>query len=271
MTYNGDKQGLPRSWAKLKNLEVIDIQCYGTSIIIDKVMLKIDSLRHLYSDICRSEVPLRKMRSLRKLYVFRVLDSNLWQLQGMEISSLAVQMSGMSDAGPLSTYLATMENLDRLVLYNNGDPINIAGLSALHHVTTQLTLDRFNDVMWFSGQFPPNLSHLTLSRLAWLHQDPMPILEKLSKLVYLKLISEKRGLEEMVISRHGFPSLKALHLQKLTKLVTMKIEEGGMPELNQFIIHQCPNLNIENLPEHLKSAMTDAHQTVNGKQPSLRL
>lgn len=56
----------------------------------------------------------------------------------------------------------------------------------------------------------------------------------------------------MVISHQGFPTLNAISAK------TIQIEKGGMPHLNQLFILSYPFFNIENLPQHVKSAITNA-------------
>ncbi|KAL1552122.1 disease susceptibility protein LOV1-like [Salvia divinorum] len=99
--------------------------------------------------------------------------------------------------------------------------------------------------------FPPNLSHLTLSRT---YEVSMEELGKLPKLQYLTLnhsfISENMG--RVKILHDGFLCLKALSLKKIYALTGIDIEEGGMPRLEQLRIRHCPLLeSTENLPKRI--------------------
>lgn len=55
----------------------------------------------------------------------------------------------------------------------------------------------------------------------------------------------------MKIMVEGFPWLEALSLQNMKELMGMDVEEGGMPQLKQLRIRNCPNLETKNLPEHI--------------------
>ena len=83
-------------------------------------------------------------------------------------------------------------------------------------------------------QFPRNLSQLTLEACR-LDCDPMPILEKLPKLLTLRAGSYLG--KEMHVSANGFPQLKILQLLGLSGLVMLNIEKGAMPWLMQLCFH----------------------------------
>ncbi|XP_042033323.1 probable disease resistance protein At1g58602 [Salvia splendens] len=247
MIYDGKDSSLPRSWAKLKNLQVLHLGCGFGLFITDKVILEMDSLRHLYAYISsHSKVPLGNLRNLQTLCFFVVEDSNLWQVKAMTgVTKLGIDMREISDARNIFMNLAELENLVNLTLLYHVSK-NLDGLDTLQRVT-QLKLV----TMSLPRNFPPNLSHLTLSRMR-LGKDPMPVLEKLPKLLYLKLCDNYIG-EEMVVSHCGFPRLKVMVLQDNVRVKNVMVEEGAMPELKQLMIRNCKRLIIDNLPEHLKS------------------
>ncbi|KAJ1689229.1 hypothetical protein LUZ63_013384 [Rhynchospora breviuscula] len=90
---------------------------------------------------------------------------------------------------------------------------------------------------------PPNLVKLTLD-FSCLKQDPMQKLEKLPNLRVLRLLQLSYQGEQLVCSKGGFKCLQQLKLVGLRNLVELKIEEGGMPNLNQLEISDCPKLNL---------------------------
>ncbi|KAH6814809.1 hypothetical protein C2S51_023827 [Perilla frutescens var. frutescens] len=254
MVYYGSISNLPRSWANLKNLEVLHLGCASELFITDQVILEMDGLRHLYAYITscsNSKVPLGNLRNLQTLRWFVLEDSNIWQVSKMTgVCKLGFDMRRMLDASRLFTYLAKLENLFSLTLTYQVSK-NMDGLQTLHRIT-QLKLV----TMSLPGSFPPNLSHLTLTRMR-LAEDPLPELERLPKLLYLKLRDAYVG-QKMVISCHGFPSLKVFCLQDNVGVKNIETEKGAMPELKQLMIYNCRRLIIENLPEHLKSKIIDA-------------
>ncbi|CBI37927.3 unnamed protein product, partial [Vitis vinifera] len=85
-------------------------------------------------------------------------------------------------------------------------------------------------------EFSPNLTQLTLeaSRLGC---DPMPILEKLPKLLTLRLRAKSYLGKKMHVSANGFPQLKVLQLLELQGLTKLNIGQGAMPWLMQLQIH----------------------------------
>lgn len=182
---------------------------FGWVIVIDKVILKMKSLRHLYANISSCKVSLSNMKKLQILTLFPLKESSVWQIQGMAgVTTLGFDMREMSDASKLFTHLATLENLVSLTL-NECRIKDVDGLDALHHIT-KLKLENSSSLETVTN-FPPKLSYLTLSNLPWL-KDPIPVLERLPELLYLKMVDVRFG-GEIVIMRHGFPKLKVLHLQ----------------------------------------------------------
>ena len=63
-------------------------------------------------------------------------------------------------------------------------------------------------------EFSPNLTQLTLEA-SRLNRDPMVVLEKLPKLLTLRLRAKSYLGKEMHVSANGFPQLKVLQLSKL--------------------------------------------------------
>ncbi|XP_012830046.1 PREDICTED: probable disease resistance RPP8-like protein 2 [Erythranthe guttata] len=97
---------------------------------------------------------------------------------------------------------------------------------------------------------PPNLSYLTLVHGELLH-DPMPVLEKLPKLLGLKLDYAYKG-QKMEVSKKGFPRLKVLILREMWYLETIQVGKGGgMPELKGLEIYACFRL-MEGLSKEMR-------------------
>ncbi|PIN06172.1 Apoptotic ATPase [Handroanthus impetiginosus] len=251
LRYN-DLEKLPRSIGRLKNLQVLDI-LYNYGIKVPNVVWEMDSLRHIYmasdSDF---EVPL-EMDALKNIQTFKYITVSKWMLRHLtrmtSLRNLGINLEEDSDVKELYTTLAMLENLVylRLTFSINHHIQYLDGLVSLHPLTHLKVYGGLTKLPCASN-FPPNLSSLTLLG-GDLKQDPMPILEKLPKLLYLELNGAYQG-EEMVISHEGFPSLKVLRLRYLYKLRNMKLEKGGMLELKQLEIYDC--VCLERLPEELK-------------------
>ncbi|PIN21652.1 hypothetical protein CDL12_05648 [Handroanthus impetiginosus] len=68
-------------------------------------------------------------------------------------------------------------------------------------------------------------------------KDPMPVLEMLPNLVYVKL--------------EGFPNLKVLSLDSIKRLRNIKIGKGGMPKLKRLESCQC--FKLDTLPKEFSN------------------
>lgn len=89
--------------------------------------------------------------------------------------------------------------------------------------------------------FPPNLCYLTLRKCVF-HEDPMPVLEKLPKLLSLKLDRAYEG-EKVVVSDEGFPRLEVLIMRRMWRLKNLQVgKPGGMPALKRLELYECYSL-----------------------------
>ncbi|PIN19959.1 Apoptotic ATPase [Handroanthus impetiginosus] len=245
---------LPSSLGHLKNLQVLNLS-KNPWVKMPNVVWTMDSLRHIYmSPFAIQKVPL-KMDTLKNLQTLKYIEASRLMLghltQMTSLRKLSVVLPVDSDVNEVCTSLALLDNLVYLCLRALGPKIPIQSLDGLVYLRHLTQLKVLGQVTKFpcASNFPPNLSSLTLG-LTELKEDPMPILEKLPKLLHLKLDMDAYVGEEMVISREGFPTLKALHLKWLEGLRNIKVEKGGMLELKQLEVYDCPQL--ERLPEELK-------------------
>ena len=82
-------------------------------------------------------------------------------------------------------------------------------------------------------EFSQSLTQLTLEA-SRLDCDHMVFLEKLPKLLTLRLRAKSYLGKEMHVSANGFPQLKVLQLFELRELKKLNIEKGAMPWLMQL-------------------------------------
>ncbi|KAL6572619.1 hypothetical protein OROMI_013577 [Orobanche minor] len=243
------------SLGKLKDLLVLDLRGLRLVKMPNYFIWGMQSLRHLYMPgiWCASPLNISNLKDLQTLSYIYWRDANTEQVTQMaSLCKLGIDMDEVSDPRELFTSLAMLENLVCLKLRRYICLDMDDGLGYLDRIT-QLKLVasvRLPGV----GNFPPNLLYLSLVWTA-LDEDPMPVLEKLPELVYLKIDRAYHG-KEFVISSDGFPKLEAFSLRSLQLLRNIRVgEKGGMKELKQFEIHDCRKLITGDLPDRLRSTV----------------
>ncbi|XP_027124079.2 disease resistance protein RPP8-like [Coffea arabica] len=248
---------LPLSVGCLRNLQTLDIRSFDWEVKVSNFIWKLESLRHLYADEMECDVPLKieGLRNLQTLSGIRfgdVMHNNMITLTSLQ--KLGIVVTERSETDKLCMHLSEVGSLKALHLcfYWGGRwPQSLGGLSKLHHVT-ELKLVGL-DLRMLPPDFPPNLSRLSLKDTC-LEDDPMPVLEKLGELSFLKMNFAFEGPQHMVISRHGFHQLKFLELNSLFDLEEIKVEKGALPQLQCLRIRRCRRL--AKLPEELKHIST---------------
>nr|XP_027123130.1 disease resistance protein RPP8-like [Coffea arabica] len=241
---------LPHSLGCLRNLQTLDIRTYYP-VEVSNFIWKLESLRHLYACRMECDVPLkidglRNLQTLLGVNFDDIMHNNMITLTSLQ--KLGIWVGERSEIDKLCLHLSEVENLKTLHLYRNITTVwpSLAGLSKLHHVTELKLSGMF--LRKLPPDFPPNLSRLSLKN-TFLRNDPMPVLEKLGQLSFLKMKDAYRGPQHMVISRHGFHQLKFLELRYL-RVDEIKVEEGALPQLQCLRIREC--YSLEKLPEELK-------------------
>lgn len=99
---------------------------------------------------------------------------------------------------------------------------------------------------------PQSLTELTLSA-SGISDDPMPELEKLSKLKSLYFYSGSYIGKTMVCSMGGFTRLEVLKFWMLHELEEWIVEEQAMWRLKKLEIRSCKNLKVSTGLKHLKT------------------
>ncbi|KAL3833073.1 hypothetical protein ACJIZ3_007809 [Penstemon smallii] len=193
---------LPSSMGCLKNLEVLDVAQVHV-LKMPNVIWKMGSLRHLYME----------MTSLRKL-------------------SILLEKEDLNLTSSFSISLAMLENIVCLeFMYPLHDvPTDFPLVHNLSELTLNLRMTRLPNL-------PPNLTKLSLVK-TYFTQDPIPVLEMLPKLSYLKLIGTICEGREMVITENGFPQLrlKRLELHQIINLEMLLEELRFMTSLQELTI-----------------------------------
>ncbi|PIA30592.1 hypothetical protein AQUCO_05500125v1 [Aquilegia coerulea] len=227
-------------------LETLDLRNFN----IDKSICKVTSnvmpqLRHFYGyRIQLSEI--NKMRRLQTLYYARagpwILDlvklTNLeklgiWELDEKTIRLFTNVIVGGGGLDKLrSLYLHTeIEFPSDLLEY----------LSGKIHLMKLRLFGKFKNGK-LPSLFPSNLIKLNLGFTNF-SEDPMPTLEKLQHLLFLRLYKSYLG-KEMVCSAKGFPKLQNLRIRYSNQLEEWTVEEGAMPCLTKCLIRNCEELKM---------------------------
>ncbi|XP_027169325.1 disease susceptibility protein LOV1-like [Coffea eugenioides] len=244
---------LPHSVGCLRYLQTLDIRTRkgpNQRVKVSNFIWKLESLRHLYARYMECDVPLkieglRNLQTLSRIRFDDIMHNDMITLTSLQ--KLGIWVDDRSDIDKLCLHLSEVGSLKTLRLCRySGNPGSQGGFSKLRHVT-ELKLSNWT---MLPPDFPPNLSRLSLKYVI-LDDDPMPVLEKLGQLSFLKMKFQFGGpiSRHMVISRHGFHQLKFLVL-KDRLMNEIKVEKGALPQLRCLRIRDCRKL--QKLPEELK-------------------
>ncbi|XP_071902196.1 putative disease resistance RPP13-like protein 3 isoform X1 [Coffea arabica] len=242
---------LPDSFGQLRNLQTLDVRNFHR-VRVSNFIWMLESLRYLYAYKVECDVPLkieglRNLQTLSRIHFDDIMHNNMITLTSLQ--KLGIWVDDKSDIVKLCMHLSEVGSLKALRLYFDGrsERRSLGGLSKLHHVTA-LKLSG-SGLRMLPPDFPPNLSRLSLS-FTRLEDNPMPALEKLGQLSFLKMEFSYWG-EQLVISR--LHQLKFLELNFQHGLKEIQVEKGALPQLQCLRIRKC--LSLEKLPEDLISRL----------------
>ncbi|KAL7109877.1 hypothetical protein ACP275_06G202900 [Erythranthe tilingii] len=263
---NTSIKSLPHSIGKLKNLEVLDIaKVY--KVVVGDVIREMESLRHIHAgyfysvDRLKTDT-LKNLQTLGYIYAGNLIPEQVKKMRALRKLSLFITRDLGFKGIELFPSLAMLENLVCLELkWGPPDSIRHSELKMLDslHRVTRLKLKGIVSEFPSASEFPPNLSHLTvlLRSTSAYNTDPTWELEKLPKLVYLKLDCDQYpGLTYMRISENGFPMLEVLVLRKMSKVGSVRLGKGAMPMIKRLYLYRCGEHLLTNLPEKLRSVTT---------------
>ncbi|PIA55304.1 hypothetical protein AQUCO_00800197v1, partial [Aquilegia coerulea] len=213
---------------------------------IDESMCKVISnvmpqLRHFYGlGIRLSEI--NKMRRLQTLYKGW---AGLWILDLVKLTNLEKLGIWELDEKTIRLFVGGggLDKLRSLLLQTEIEfPSDLLEyLSKKIHLMKLALAGKFKNGK-LPSLFPSNLIKLNLG-LNCLSEDPMPTLEKLPHLLFLRLYDSCLG-KEMVCSAKGFPKLQNLRIRYSNQLEEWTVEEGAMPCLTKCWIEDCKELKM---------------------------
>ncbi|RVW81203.1 Disease resistance protein RPH8A [Vitis vinifera] len=231
-----------------KLFETLDLD--GNLLCLPCKIWKLHQLRHLN---CPGGIVSRKSFTERffingDLGVHQLTNLQTLALQGgewLEGDGLGqlTQLRQLKIMGGLTPYLkegffksiaqlTALENL-KLINFSSKRKTIVSGfMSFSHHTRLQKLVlgGRLEKLPVDTGFYPPNLLQLKLWETE-LEQDPMSILGELPNLRILKLLWNSYVGKKMNCSEGRFHQLEFLHMEHLSNLEDLTVEEGAMPKL----------------------------------------
>ncbi|XP_039059032.1 disease susceptibility protein LOV1-like [Hibiscus syriacus] len=251
---------LPSSLGNLRCLQTLDLQIREKDIHVPDVIWRMEELRHLYLPYCCDDKTKLRLDTLRKLLTlvnFKTKNCYLKDLSNMtKLRELLIQ-------GPfeIEDFNEELDNNPPIIrskylhtLYIFSERIDIRHLTCLLSSCVSICKLTIRAVI---SKLPEHLSsNLAYIRLenCKLQEDPMPTLEKLPNLRFLKFVRKPFIGKQMCCSAQGFPKLESLSLCDLKMLEQWKVDKGAMPCLRQLEIENCEKLKM--LPDELRFITT---------------
>ena len=225
---------LPLSIGNLRSLQTLDDNNLKQ---VPNVIWKIQNMRYIYMEGQKYDIPL-KIDTLENLQVLSGITLKQWiQNNSSKLTCLGkLKLEGRYELVEGVEFWKSISKLRVLKsLYLKASEESSFPSLAMDSCLYLYKLDIKGHMQKLSEtfQYPLNLSQLTLDSCR-LDCDPMPILEKLPKLLTLRLRAESYLGTEMHVSANGFPQLKVLQLFELSKVIKLNIENGAIPWLMQL-------------------------------------
>ncbi|XP_047953645.1 disease resistance protein RPH8A-like [Salvia hispanica] len=247
-------QEIPHSLAHLEKLKVLDI-ALNFMVEVPNTIGQMGNLRDLHMSDVIFRKPLKEdaLQNLRTLAYISIYDSTYEDLifgRMHELEKLGIEeVDENSDVGMLFATLAKIQNLRELFIrgfrYRSMPCLDGIGvLDGLFVLKLYGCIGRLPS----AENLPQRISRITLVNTC-LDEDPMPILENLDALSYIKLRNAYTG-REMVIQHRGFVSLEVLCISELWYLRKIQVDGYAMWNLKKLEIYNCPHL--ETLPEQIR-------------------
>ncbi|KAK3001085.1 hypothetical protein RJ639_021458 [Escallonia herrerae] len=243
---------MPPAICNLQSLQTLDSYPLFSILELPPQICKLKQLRHLRGCF-RDLVNVDSLTNLQTLNYVEYNDSTeIGKLNGCKTSRLVnLRKLAVTDLTSSSSvdFFANLKSLDTLMLQSSIETLPpLKPLSCCARLLYLLLDGEINELL-ASGSFPECLTSLILSRSKF-KEDPMPMLERLNNLRSLELEGVYDG-NRIVCSASGFRQLLVIRISDLRELEEWQVEEGAMPVIKGWYIHECNKLKI--IPERLKS------------------
>uniref|UniRef100_A0A8R7V9K0 NB-ARC domain-containing protein n=1 Tax=Triticum urartu TaxID=4572 RepID=A0A8R7V9K0_TRIUA len=219
---------LPSSIGKLLYLQTIELKNRALDSQVPNSLWDIPTLRHVYISSVRKFSPPPPARSVR--------------LQPKELQSFVLALANAGADFCCHDMMILLGQMNQLTTFslsmNSNIPAEVLNIFANMPHLVDIFLYRFDVVDKLPAEFPQSVRRLVLFA-GVIKQDPMPILEKLARLVVVELGGYKG--QTMCCSSQGFPQLQELELHHFS-IEEWRMEEGTMPKLSHLILQSCKKM-----------------------------
>ncbi|VAI94229.1 unnamed protein product [Triticum turgidum subsp. durum] len=223
---NCEGVALPSSIGKLLYLQTIELWNRPLDTQVPNSLWDIPTLRHVYLRNGFSPPP--PARSVR--------------LQTKELQSFVLHLHPVVTdfrCHDMMIFLGQMNQLTTFSLSMHPNiPAEVLNIFANMPHLVDISLHQFDVLDKMPAEFPQSVRRLVLVAHV-IKEDPMPVLEKLPRLVVLEL-SGYKGLT-MCCSSQGFPRLQKLRLGSFS-IQEWRMEEGTMPKLFHLTLWDCEKM-----------------------------
>ncbi|KAJ3705822.1 hypothetical protein LUZ61_009527 [Rhynchospora tenuis] len=211
-----------------------------------------------------SSVDLKNLQTL-----FGVIWNESWATSGYpnlsKVRKLDIEIDGKINAREVATFLLRLKHV--VVLFMRGvidlQQLSTGGCPFSENLKSLFLISPRDgdsyDILPFrldDDMLPPYLTQLIFEGYEF-ESDPMPVLEKLRCLNYLRICGTGRENENAVrrirCSTGGFKQLELLQLIKIVPLEEWEIEVGSMPMLKELVVYGCDLLKVPLSLIHLRS------------------
>ncbi|XP_078157496.1 disease resistance RPP8-like protein 3 [Carex rostrata] len=236
------------SWiGHLQNLQIFDIG-YATIRELPESFWKIPSLRHVHSSDTNfivgppSTANLVNLRTLGYFSVPKSWKKSYPHLHG--VRELKLLCKDENDGMVIHNLMSKLNNLLSVTFFEFYPPSGVIDFStspSYENIHTMYLWGYRDHPTIHIAEMPPNLAKLTLA-FFHLNDDPMPKLEKLCSLKWLKIECIRMEVDTIVCTYGGFPELQTLKLDSVNEMKEWKLEDGALPMLKFLRIINCDYL-----------------------------